>query len=153
MGCDIWTSAQARGPDGKWVECAGDYQKGKFCMPFDWRQYGMFAFLAGVRNRWNVPTIAPPRGLPDDMPDEYGPICASIDDDEPFKRDNWIGDHSFTWLTVGELVSFDYNQTFPSPEKGGTITSLREFLGPDFFLDLEALKASGAERVVMGFDS
>ncbi len=33
------------------------------------------------------------------------------------------------------------------------MTTFREFLGEEFFSDLEKLKTAGAERIVFGFDS
>ena len=35
-------------------------------VPFDWRSYGMYGFLAGVRNYSAVQPISEPRGFPED---------------------------------------------------------------------------------------
>lgn len=146
MGCDIHTQAE-RKVNGKWEAISG-------FVPFDWRSYGMFAFLAGVRNYSAVPPISEPRGLPDD----------AVQSDD-------LGDHSFSWLSMDELLAFNYDQPLEdrrytrqegpnffnggaTAEAGeGTMTTYREFLGKAFFADLEKLKAAGAERVVFGFDS
>lgn len=151
MGCDIHSRAERR-ENGKWVVIDG-------LAPFDWRSYGMFGFLAGVRNYSAIPPLSEPRGLPDDTPqsgDDY---------------DDYLGDHSFSWLSLDELLAFDYDQpvedrrvtrTMPNgvinggctaEPGGGEMTTYREFLGEAFFDDLAKLKAAGAERVVFGFDS
>jgi hypothetical protein len=147
MGCDIHSIAEKR-VNGKWEQLP--------FAPFDWRGYGMFGFLADVRNYSAVPPISKPRGLPDDFTREE-------DDD--------LGDHSFSWLSVEELLAFDYDavvedrrytrQEGPNYFNGGAtaepgqgkMMTWREFLGEGFFGDLEKLKEMGAERIVFGFDS
>lgn len=71
------------------------------------RSYNLFAILADVRNGYGFagvetgtewPSIAPDRGLPDGI---------EVDDDEY----PWLGDHSHTWLTVTELLAFDWHGT------------------------------------------
>lgn len=149
MGCDIHTQAEKR-INGKWTAIP-DFA------PFDWRSYGMYGFLADVRNYSAVPPIAEQRGLPDD---------ADLDGD-----DDWLGDHSFSWLSVEELTAFDYDklmedrrvtrQTGPNTWDGGCTAepgggetmTFRDFLGEAFFKDIDKLKELGAERVVFGFDS
>lgn len=148
MGCDIHSQAEKR-VNGKWERIPA-------FEPFDWRQYGMYGFLADVRNYSDVKPIAPRRGIPQD---------ADVDEDE-----HWLGDHSFSWLSVEELASFDYDQPMEdrrvtrevngimnggctAEPGGGEMTTYREFLGPAFFADLEKLKKLGAERIVFGFDS
>lgn len=148
MGCDIHTRAE-RKVNGEWEVIPGLH-------PFDWRSYGMFGFLANVRNYSAVPPLSNPRGLPDD--------CEIESDWE-------LGEHSFSWLSVHELLAFDYNlpledrrvkrQAGTNSWDGGCTcdpgegeqTTYREFLGKAFFDDLEKLKEAGAERVVFGFDS
>ncbi len=147
MGCDIHSQAEKR-VEGKW-EAIPDL------LPFDWRSYGMYGFLANVRNYSAVPPISEPRGLP---PDATG------------DTDYTYGDHSYSWLSVEELLAFDYDQPMEdrrvtrtvgnftnggvtAEPGGGSQTTFREFLGPHFFEDLEKLKAAGAERIVFGFDN
>lgn len=157
MGCDIHTRAQKRNGD-KWEDLPFE--------PFDWRSYGMFGFLADVRNYSAVPPIAQPRGLPPDIVRSNPNFYGEHDDDY-----NGFGDHSFSWLSVEELLAFDYDQpledrrvtrqTAPNlwdggctaEPGGGKMTTYREFLGESFFRDLDRLKEIGAERVVFGFDS
>ncbi len=148
MGCDIHPQAERR-VDGKWQAIPG-------LKPFDDRCYGIFGFLADVRNYSAIPPIAPQRGLPED---------ADVSTEE------YLGDHSYSWLSLDELLAFNYDQpvedrrvmrqTGPNSWNGGCtaepgggeMTTYREFLGPKFFEDLDKLKAMGAERVVFGFDS
>lgn len=148
MGCDIHVQAEKR-VNGKWTAID--------CSIFDWRSYGMFGFLANVRNYSDVPPISEPRGLPEDVD------CSNEDD--------WLGDHSFSWLSTEELLNFDYYQEIedrryteqvgPNTWNGaataepgnGIKTTYREFLGKHFFDDLQKLKEIGAERIVFGFDN
>lgn len=79
------------------------------------RNYALFAALADVRNGYGfagVPTfvpiqpVAPPRGLPGDLSPE---VQRLIDDD--FDEDDIsLGDHSFSWLLVSELLAYDWDQ-------------------------------------------
>lgn len=150
MGCDIHSRAEKR-VGGKWQVIPG-------FEPFDWRSYGMYGFLANVRNYSAVPPLAEPRGIPEDAPP---------DDEEGI----WLGDHSFSWLSLEELLAFNYDapledrrytrQEAPNFWNGaatsepgqGTMTTYREFLGDAFFKDLQKLQEMGAERIVFGFDS
>jgi hypothetical protein len=157
MGCDIHIIAQRKTNSG-WEEVSGNFSYGG--APFDWRSYGMFGFLADVRNYSAVPPISQPRGLPTDFTadmDEFGGC--------------FLGDHSFSWLSLDELLAFDYDQpvedrrvtrqTGPNSWDGGVtadpgdgeMTTYREFLGEGFFADLAELKRVGAGRIVFGFDS
>jgi hypothetical protein len=145
MVCDIHTYIEQQDPDGTWhrVEWPGEG-------PFDLTDYGMFAFLAGVRNYAAVPPIAAPRGLPSDV----SPALRKESDDV-----EW---HSHSWLSVPELADFDYGQTFENRRDGGRtaergeMTTYREFLGTAYFRDLATLSAMNAvrpTRVVFWFDN
>ena len=89
MGTNIYSRAERR-ENGKWISIPG-------LRSFDWRDYGLFAFLAGVRNYSDTTPISAPRGLPDDIPQE--------EDD-----DYWLGRHSHSWLSLEELMTFDYDK-------------------------------------------
>lgn len=116
MGCDIHSFAEHK-VDGKWIESNGD-------LPFDCRSYGIFAFLAGVRNYAHCECITgEPRGLPTDS--EY--LNTPLDKPEGY---SYSGYHNGTATTVGErytcdidyhshshiylkeLLEFDYDKTF-----------------------------------------
>jgi len=112
MGTDIHMAVETF--DGeRWVsatEFADEYGEGYFSPKsevYGGRNYALFSILAGVRNGrgfagvktgdgFNV--IAEPRGVPDDASSEV------------FK---WMsqGDHTPSWLTVAEMMAFDWTQT------------------------------------------
>ena len=111
MGCDIHSYAEKK-VNGKW-EKVGEvfpmdewdrnyYKKDFNDSPFDWRSYPMFGFLADVRNYSNSEYLSEAKGLPDDISKEVQE-----------KADDWEGDgHSHSWLSVKELLDFDYDKTF-----------------------------------------
>jgi hypothetical protein len=154
MGCDIHAYAEVR-RDGRW-ECAQEV--------FDCRDYGLFGWLANVRNYSAVPPLAAPRGLPND---------ASTDVRK--EAEGWDGDgHTHSWLSAAELLAFDYDATFENRrvtrvlESGvrhggctadvgeGTVVSYREFFGKCLTDTLDVLRRLGepdAVRVVFWFDN
>lgn len=153
MGCDIHIYAEKKGDDGKYHNLPGDLEFNA--------NYGVFGFLAGVRNYSAVTPISEPRGIPDD---------ASETVKEEFI--DWEGDaHSESWLAVSELTEFDYGQLMEDRrvmkqigintwsgqetcEPGhGFMMTYRDFLGLEFFKLLAALQAYDADRIVFWFDS
>jgi hypothetical protein len=148
MGCDIHMIVQRKTATG-W-ETIPEFD----C--FDDRNYGVFGFLAGVRNYSDVPPLSEPRGLPDDIQEG---------------DDGWLGDHSFSWLVASELTNFDYDQpvkdrritvqTGPNSwtgcataePGGGEMTTWREFLGPRFMAFVDRLRGESEYRIVFGFNS
>jgi hypothetical protein len=174
MGCDIHSHVEKQKDDGTWLYITGAFPSdknhkewyGEYSRngPFDWRSYGMFGFLADVRNYSFVPFIAQPRGLPEGLSDQVKK-----------EVEYWEGDgHSHSWLTVKELADFDYGKVFgdrrctreESPgffngaadagEGNGEKKTYRDFLGERFFDDLEVLKSIGEPkrvRVVFWFDN
>jgi hypothetical protein len=148
MGCDIHAHAERK--------TTGGYELVPDVVPFDWRSYGMYGFLAGVRNYSAVPSIAERRGLPDDM------SAGAREEYEHWELDA----HSASWLALDELLAFDYDRPLEDRrvmrngdggctcDAGeGEMTTFREFLGPAFFDDLDALKEARADRVVFWFDN
>ena len=151
MACDIHSFAEKKTDQG-WRFTG--------LRPFEWSWYGLFGFLADVRNYSAVPPIAERRGFPENASDAVHEEYSNWGDDA----------HSASWLTVQELSEFDYDALmedrrvtiqFPEghqnsgltcePGEGRTMTC-REFLGVAFFDELERLKSSGAERIVFWFD-
>lgn len=152
MGCDIHTVLEI--PDGidRWLYTDRE--------PFDWRYYGLYAFLAGVRNMSEITPISEPRGWPED-----------IDYKTKKKLMEWKDCcmHSESWLYVKELLEFDYDQDIEDRRVGrwvtptffnggltckpgeGRKTTYREFLGLDYFEELESLPPDG--RIVFCFDN
>lgn len=137
MGCDIHLYAERRDENGTWVD-ANPWEVNKYhesdpeheprmTIPYgkgfySGRNYDLFGILANVRNgrgfagcdlgRGYWP-ISPPRGLPDDVSPEVLAESELWDDDG----------HSHSWLTVAELMAYDWTQTTVS--RGWV--SLKEF--------------------------
>lgn len=173
MGCDIHSFVEVKTDKG-WLMVPGLFPEDDFGRhwsgkthqdePFEGRNYGIFGFLANVRNYSFVPPIAEPRGLPEGV---SKPVQES--------NENWDGDgHSHSWLSLKELLDFDYDRTFEdrrctkqigpnawngaadAGEGNGKQVTFREFLGTHFFRDLEIMSKVGpAEdvRIVFWFDN
>ncbi len=126
----------------------------------NWQNYTLFGWLADVRNYAMVPSISNPRGLPKDVSGVVSNMAAHA---------RARGDGSFTWLSLRELVEFDYDATFEDrrtnggggqygdtyPPGMGQVTTYREAFGQSFFNELEKLKALGDAdntRIVFWFD-
>jgi hypothetical protein len=137
----------------------------EFEEPFYSRNYGVFGFLANVRNYSHVPPIAEVKyAIPEDATPETVEHFAS-----------WEGNrHSASWVTLKQLLAVDYEkkfwnrrvtkQTAPNCWDGaalanegeGTRETLRDFLGATFFVHLETLKTLGKPedvRVIFWFDN
>ena len=156
MGCDIHTWVEVR-QEGEWhrVEKAifpGWREPSK--EPFDCRNYGVFGFLADVRNYSCVVPLDQPRGWPPSFGKEWE-----------------FGDlHSCSWFLLSELLAVDYEQLIldwrvmrdgngaakaRSREEAKEI-KLGEFLGDTYMKSLEALKTLGSPenvRVIFAFDN
>ncbi len=89
MGCDLHAVVYAK--------TYGDSSEPEPVMTFsEPRWYGLFGAMAGVRS--DVPPVAEPRGLP---------AYARLEGDGDsiyLNGDVWIGDHSYSWLTVDEFA-------------------------------------------------
>lgn len=175
MGCDIHSHAEVKQPDGSWRNVGrmfpvndkiwADIIKSDVEEPFYPRNYGVFGFLADVRNYSHVPVVAECKySIPDDAAPETKAAWSE-----------WEGHgHSASWLTLEQLLAVDYGKTFwnrrvtkqvaPNAWNGaalaeegeGTHETLREFLGDTFFLHLDTLKTLGKPedvRVVFWFDN
>ncbi len=174
MGCDIHSFIEVR-RDGKWeletrpvlpltghcLEYSLKYTNDKATHtshPFDWRSYGMFGFLANVRNYSLSPVIQEPtHTIPED-------VCEWI-------RDKFDGSdyHSRSCLTLRQLAEYNYDQTFwdrriqkggngaaLAEEGEGEMVTLRDFLGKAFFDEIEVMKTLGDlddVRVIFCFDN
>lgn len=162
MGCDIHSYLEIR-KDDHWRHATGDVlsKPDQWSGPgevFPLRSYGLFGFLADVRNYSHAPVIAEPRGLPigdaDGLRAKYG---------------DGMDRHSASWLTVAELLAYDYDQMFwdrrvtrgnngpaLAEEGEGRHLSLRDFLGEWYFRRLNEVAALGTPedvRVVFWFDN
>lgn len=114
MGCDIHLLLEKR-VGGKWSPAqpkrTGKYSKEpEWPSPYNDRHYDLFAILAGVRNNNGFVPISEPKGFPEDMSREYAAEQES----------DWLfGDHSFSHLSLAEILDFDWMQT---AECGGLVT-------------------------------
>lgn len=147
MGCDIHPNVQVK-VNGKW-EAADVPER------LEDRTYPRFAFLTGgvVRNYENVPKILPePRGLPEGVSGDYYDTAGALD----------VGEHSYSWLLLSELLVVDYSQKL-NPHNPGLAhryedkeITLGELLDENWFSILEQLKLLGKPedvRIVFGFDN
>jgi hypothetical protein len=174
MGCDIHSFVEVK-KGNNWELLkekpfpADDFHKKYYKEdftddPFPYRNYGLFGFLADVRNYSCVEPISEDKGFPND---------ASIE--VVTEKETWDADgHSHSWLTLEEMLSVDYDkiiwdkrvtrQVSPNCWDGsceanegeGEHLSLREFLGQSYFQTLDILKTLGSPesvRVVFWFDN
>jgi hypothetical protein len=80
---------------------------------YDDRDYNVFSILADVRNGGAFVPIADPRGLPEDMSPQLEGASVDQEEDGPD-----LGEHSQTWLTLDEVLGYDWDQT---AEVGGLV--------------------------------
>jgi hypothetical protein len=171
VGCDIHTFVEVKKEPGRGWDCIGPSEMfADEWGPFAARNYGVFAFLADVRNYSAIRCPFPVRGFPED---------ASSEVREEYRQDGeGYSLHGISWITVAELLAVDYDaviedrrvtvQRAPGWWDGGATAepgegkreALREFLGPEFMQDLDALGAIAAwvgdparVRVVFWFDN
>lgn len=157
MGCDIHAYVETRPPGIRVWEYEPDvrvFHRDEF------RLYRLFGWLGDVRNDSAVPPIAARRGLPDDVSDEV----------REERYEEWGDDaHDPSWVSVTELLAFDYNAVMEDrrvsltgdgsntcPVGEGRVMTYREFLGSWFFEDLARLRAlekRSDTRVVFWFDN
>lgn len=159
MGCYIHITTEVRRKD-LWIKVVADFSNGG--APFDWQSYGLYGFLADVRNYSAIEPIGKRKGLPEDV------SMAALETIGEHER------HSCSWLSLAELLAVDYTKLIEDRRKtvrmgpnvwdgGGTETywagspaRLSEFLGPRFMHDLEVLKTLGKPedvRIVFCFDN
>ena len=174
MVCDIHSFAEVR-RNNQWRHVGDVFPLTEFerelygrdfgCNPFRFRHYGLFGWLANVRNYSRVPSLSEPRGLPSD-------VSAKVRSES----DKWGDDgHSHSWLLLSEMLEVDYEQIFwdrratkqvgpnlwsgaaLAEEGEGRYITLREFLqGSGYFAALEVLQTLGPPddvRVVFWFDN
>lgn len=101
----------------------GSWERIKTNLPDD-RDYWSFAFMAGVRNGVGfagcktgeeIKPISEPRGIPEDT-------CIKDTEELDFNDPDfvWLGDHSFSWLMLSELI--DLVERNPIINKEGLIS-------------------------------
>jgi hypothetical protein len=104
MGTDIHIVAEVK-RDGEW-------RLSDIKVPCN-RDYDTFAILANIRNGFGfagvktgepLTPISLPRGLPKDISEELkGKMNL------PGDNDCWLGDHSYSYITLKEMLEYDYN--------------------------------------------
>lgn len=113
MGCDIHLWVEKKTDAGwemvmefdtfrekKWFADLPEDERVKYgAMPYEGRNYSLFAILANVRNRKEDPLtpIDRPRGIPDDASVNYLRLVAREISDG----------HSHSWFTLLELLDFE----------------------------------------------
>ena len=182
MGCDIHSFCELYDPaTGRWND-AGDvfpldefnrkwYKKEFGSEPFADRNYGLFGFLADVRNYAYCDPLSPPRGVPDDW--NARPMTPVKDDDDEdvdygfggpgTEEHHWesCDYHSHSWFLLSELLDFDYDKTFwnrrvtrqitPNFSTGagvaepgeGTTQTYRDLVCEAYFQSLDIMKKLG----------
>lgn len=103
-------------PDSKYSWAQEEYTY----IPYDSRCYNLFAILADVRNGRGFAgvkigeafnPISEPKGYPEDMCDELKrDISGDYDEDAYDYRPTLSNEHSASWLTLKELLDYDWNQ-------------------------------------------
>ena len=127
--------------------------------------YSVMGFLADVRNYSGSESLAPRRGAPVDM--DVDSMLSII------LRTTWSSDFASaetavlgysaksadirdrigeffadlyphpTWVSLAELLQFDYEKSFTDQRDKNRLTTYREFLGDIFFVALEELRSLG----------
>lgn len=94
MGCDIHGVFQTRGNSDSrwWTEMEIE----------DSRNYLVFSALADVRNSTGITPISELRGFPDDFDLKEASKAMRYGNE----YDPWMGDHSFSWLYLDELLNW-----------------------------------------------
>lgn len=140
MGTDIWDYLEVRDDTGRWnLVPETEFPRED---PYDaasplagLRSYAMFAFIADVRNRYDIPPLARLRGLPNDLSDD---LAACL---QPW-QDMHAGE---SWLTLDELLDVDYDRPVQRDDEQ---IPLREFLGEWFIERIHWLRRFGPPRDV-----
>ncbi|HHJ3076703.1 TPA: hypothetical protein ACPVZG_000493 [Vibrio parahaemolyticus] len=122
--------------------------------PFSYQNYAISAFIADLRNRYGLTPIMEYRPLPDNH--------ELLSAQDPFGKSDHFSDYpsefldesSKRWTLVSELLSFDYDTTFRDLSNNDQITTYRDILGEQYFLDLKVLEGLGdpdKTRVIWAF--
>lgn len=142
MGTDIHMAVEVR-KDGVWQNVT-PFRNGYSPEPeyYEDRNYDLFAILADVRNRYGFVPLDQPRGIPSDASDDVRRWCED-------------GDHSHSYCTVAELLTYDWTRIVKPGNPGGEIpyyACCREFLS-ETMPRLWPLGAPEDVRIVFWFDS
>jgi hypothetical protein len=100
MGTNIHLVVERLADRGGW--CVVEPPSGRRWGWYSDRNYAVFTMLCGVRNRWDIVPIAPPRGVPMDSPTRKGEMFSDLDRE---------GYHSLSWVSLDELLSYAWGAT------------------------------------------
>lgn len=142
MGTYIETQIEVKHADGRWYEDLRVYDKLQGDeLVLDRRDYNIFGFLGNIRNIAKSPYISDCRGLPTDSMYFFTPTHGFYEETEANRLRNGMN-FGFSWVTLQELLAYDYDQWF-FDEREQVSTTLRDFLGEYFFAEVERLKPLG----------
>ncbi|EIT8868937.1 hypothetical protein AB6R89_004725 [Salmonella enterica] len=175
MGTYIKTCAEIKTPTG-WEVLREDifpqpegYKEKPDSSPFSYQHYGMFAFLAGVRNNYRCTVLADPRGFPEDISKEALLLLVPEIDNERFPLRGFgmteepedkltvaeqleraeADRYGYSWLSVTELAEYNYEQVFVNHRCDPPVNmTYRELLGALYFVHLDTLKKLNARQDV-----
>lgn len=115
--------------------------------PFQRRgDYEVYSFLANVRNYNRCIPIDDPRSLPINISYEVYKIY----------YEGRVDNYSESYLSLEEILKFDYEKDCRIGEDHEVVPSYKEFLGENFFKELEQLKTLGPIddiRIVFWFNN
>lgn len=107
MGCDIHAVFE-KYVDGNWVQFGDD---DSMCIG---RNYFLFSILADVRNYSDIVPISKPKGFPENY--------------DGYLVEHWEYDgHSRSWLTLQEILSYDWTKKIYNVEYTNDFSSLNWF--------------------------
>lgn len=109
MGCDIHGTLEVK-----------ENKKWKFIdkLPDD-QSYDWFGIIAGVRNYVNAKPISKPKGIPSKLSKESEKLIEGWD----------LASHSHSWLTLEEIETYDWEQTFHD----GRISTVEKATGKELY--------------------
>lgn len=143
VGTDIHPVLQVK-KDGEWktVDLGMEPQGRWKNTIYDGRNYVLFSILAGVRDAWDIVPIAEPKDLPDDFHFEG----------QAFEV---VGDHSYSWLTLQEIMDYNWDQILDADNELLSYRSLCSDFCEQAIPKMIALADGDWEtvRIVFGFDS
>lgn len=106
MGTDIHARFQRKTNTGTWEAVDTNYQED--------RHYLLFAWLGDVRNGYGF------AGIPTHKPITALSSSRGFPPDFILEEDDWLGDHSFSWLSIDEIL--ENYEKLPKILKTGVLT-------------------------------
>ncbi len=147
MGVDIYPIIEIKNlKTGNWEGVENSVEL------FNFRDYPMYSFFAGIRNEYRCEPIFEPKGLPEDSL-----VLNELITDEPFDNKIKFSERiielktGHTYFLLGELINFNYDKIFGSSGK-----TYKDMLDPLFFEHLKILSKFGQPnevRLIVFFDN